>query len=87
MYANGEDLVFRATIPGFLNCTQEGNLPGCLFKFDRPNEQCTEGRTGNNEEDISFLMTVVRPKFEKYSIACTLSLLYYTLAVCTEFMV
>lgn len=54
MHANGEDLVFRATIPGFLNCTQEGNLPGCLFKFDRPNEQCTEGRTGNNEEDISF---------------------------------
>lgn len=30
----------------FQNCTREGTLPGCLFKFDHPEEQCTQGRTG-----------------------------------------
>ena len=30
----------------FQNCTREGTLPGCLFKFDHPEEQCSQGRTG-----------------------------------------
>ena len=39
--------VFTAnTLPGFLNCTRLGTLPGCLFKYDAPNEQCAEGREG-----------------------------------------
>lgn len=32
--------------PPFQNCTREGTLPGCLFKFDHPEEQCTQRRTG-----------------------------------------
>ncbi|XP_019857680.1 PREDICTED: uncharacterized protein LOC109585980 [Amphimedon queenslandica] len=47
VYTDGSDIVFRGAIPGFLNCTQERNLPGCLFKFDEPNEQCATGRTGD----------------------------------------
>ena len=32
--------------PGYLNCTPQGRLPGCKFKFDDANEQCTTGREG-----------------------------------------
>ena len=32
----------------FQNCTREGTLPGCLFKYDHPEEQCSEGRTGKS---------------------------------------
>ena len=32
--------------PGYLNCTLQGRLPGCLFQFDNINAQCTNGRTG-----------------------------------------
>lgn len=36
-----------AIVPApFQNCTREGSLPGCLFKFDHPEEQCTQRRTG-----------------------------------------
>ncbi len=44
----GEDntAFFSTTIPGFLNCTRAGTLPGCLFKFDDRNEQCASGRKG-----------------------------------------
>ena len=39
--------VFTAnTLPGFLNCTRLGTLPGCLFKYDDPNKQCAAGREG-----------------------------------------
>ena len=43
-YSNG--LIFAPAIPGFLNCTNEGNLPGCLYTFDDPDSQCADGRTG-----------------------------------------
>ena len=36
-----------ATIPpSYQNCTQEGNLPGCIVSDDNPYEQCNQGRTG-----------------------------------------
>ena len=36
-----------ATIPpSYQNCTQEGNLPGCIVKDDKLHEQCSQGRTG-----------------------------------------
>ena len=39
--------VFTAnTLPGFLNCTRLGTLPGCLFKYDAPYKQCAAGREG-----------------------------------------
>ena len=43
---HNEQLIFKSTIPGFLNCSQRGTLPGCLFKYDNENTQCTSGRTG-----------------------------------------
>ena len=41
-------IYFANTIPGFLNCSQLGTLPGCLFKFDSPDDQCATGRNGTN---------------------------------------
>ena len=36
-----------ATIPpSYHKCTQESNLPGCIVKDDKLNEQCSQGRTG-----------------------------------------
>ena len=36
-----------ATIPpSYQNCTQEGNLPGCIVKDDQLDEQCSQERTG-----------------------------------------
>ena len=29
-----------------LSCTRQGQLPGCLFMFDDPYDQCSDGRTG-----------------------------------------
>ena len=51
-----EDPVFKATLPGFLNFSHERNLPGCLYKFDKPNEQCSEGRTGEKLWQIFYQM-------------------------------
>jgi predicted outer membrane repeat protein len=45
VYTNGSITVFKATIPSYLNCEREQNLPGCLFRFDEPNSQCAQGRT------------------------------------------
>ena len=49
-----DGLIFAHAIPGFLNCDDEGNLPGCLYKFDDPNAQCIDGRNG-----ISFTFLVI----------------------------
>ncbi len=38
--------MFAPAIPGFLSCESEGNLPGCLYKFDDKDAQCDEGREG-----------------------------------------
>ena len=36
-----------ATMPlSYQNCTQERNLPGCIVKDDKPDEQCSQGRSG-----------------------------------------
>ena len=33
--------------PSYQNCTQEGKLPGCIVRDEMPDEQCSQGRTGN----------------------------------------
>ena len=38
------------------NCTQEGNLPGCIVKDDKLHEQCNQGRSG--ELDLSYILSV-----------------------------
>ena len=44
---NDEGKFVTATIPpSFQNCRQEGNLPGCIVKDDKPDEQCSQGRSG-----------------------------------------
>ena len=32
--------------PGYVECDQQGRLPGCRFQFDNPDEQCRDGRQG-----------------------------------------
>ena len=41
------------TLPVFLRCNreEESGLPGCLFKYDSPDEQCHEGRKGKRERE------------------------------------
>ena len=49
MYAevrNGTKTVSAVMPPTFQNCSKVGNLTGCLFKYDSPDEQCSNNRTG-----------------------------------------
>ena len=39
-------LVTARVQPGYVNCTAQGRLPGCLFKFDDQEAQCRTGRRG-----------------------------------------
>ena len=32
--------------PGYTSCDSVGRLPGCRFKFDDPDAQCSSGRSG-----------------------------------------
>ena len=41
-------LIYSTTVPGFLNCTQQGALPGCEIKYDSLQEQCAQGREGES---------------------------------------
>ena len=44
---NGVRTLITAKVqPGYLKCTLQGRLPGCLFQFDNVSAQCTDGRTG-----------------------------------------
>lgn len=44
---NSDGKFVTATIPpSYQNCTQEGNLRGCIIKDDDLDEQCNQGRTG-----------------------------------------
>ena len=36
--------------PGYMSCDRVGRLPGCLFKFDDPDAQCSSGRSGKLSE-------------------------------------
>ena len=43
----GDDkLIYSTTVPGFLNCTRQGALPGCEIRYDSLDEQCAPGREG-----------------------------------------
>ena len=33
-------------LPSYVECSQEGRLPGCLLDTDRPDDQCRRGRHG-----------------------------------------
>ena len=47
-----------ATIPpSYQNCTQEGNLPGCIVKDDQLDEQCSQERTGELGSQILEMFT------------------------------
>ena len=39
-------LVTARVQPGYVTCTPQGRLPGCLFKFDDLEAQCRTGRQG-----------------------------------------
>ena len=39
-------LVTTRVLPGNVRCERAGRLPGCLFEFDQPNDQCRIGRKG-----------------------------------------
>lgn len=44
--SNSFDLIYSTTVPGFLNCTRQGALPGCEIRYDSLEEQCAQGRQG-----------------------------------------
>ena len=49
MYAEvrDDDGLVTAVMPApFQECSPEGSLAGCRFKYDSPEEQCAENRTG-----------------------------------------
>jgi len=33
-------------LSAFVSCSQQGRLPGCLYRFDDPDAQCIAGREG-----------------------------------------
>ena len=33
-------------LPSYANCTREGGLAGCLFEFDKEDNQCMDNREG-----------------------------------------
>ena len=44
---NGTRRLITAPVqPGYVECDQQGRLPGCRFQFDNPDEQCRDGRQG-----------------------------------------
>ena len=49
MYVSNESrevTVINGAPPGYTSCDSVGRLPGCLFKFDEPDAQCSSGRSG-----------------------------------------
>ena len=48
IYGELDNGVLRtAKIPPFYQyCDTEGGLTGCLVKYDKPHQQCSEGRSG-----------------------------------------
>ena len=50
---NESSLIASTTVPGFLNCTRQGALPGCEIKYDRLEDQCAEGRNGQLKYHLS----------------------------------
>ena len=38
--------------PSFLHCSRQGQLPGCLFMFDQVDQQCADGRTGEQSLNV-----------------------------------
>jgi hypothetical protein len=43
---NGSLTLLSGVPAALLNCKRLGQLPGCLYKFDDPDEQCAPGRKG-----------------------------------------
>ena len=42
--------VINGAPPGYTSCERVGKLPGCRFKFDEPDAQCSSGRSGRLSE-------------------------------------
>ena len=42
--------VINGAPPGYTSCKRVGRLPGCRFKFDDQDAQCSSGRTGKLSE-------------------------------------
>ena len=48
MEEDGARMLVTARVqPGYVTCTSQGRLPGCLFKFDDLQAQCRSGRKGS----------------------------------------
>lgn len=44
---NSEKTFVTANVlPSYVECSQEGRLPGCLLDTNRPDDQCRAGRYG-----------------------------------------
>ena len=56
-YANmSNGTLVWASVPVFARkCTRQGELDGCLFKYDNPDEQCANNRKGNDRSSYRAL--------------------------------
>lgn len=43
---NGELRSYQV-LSAFVDCTPQGRLPGCEYRFDDPDSQCITGREGS----------------------------------------
>ena len=48
-FGENTSLIYAVIPPSFHECESDSNLPGCLFKYNTPQEQCKNGRTGKFE--------------------------------------
>ena len=49
----GELSLVSGAPASFLHCSRQGELPGCLFMFDQVDQQCADGRTGEQALYVS----------------------------------
>ena len=58
---NKKTFVTANVLPSYVDCSQEGGLPGCLLDIDadRVNDQCREGRHG----EFNALLELVMVRF------------------------
>ena len=72
------------TPPSFLHCSRQGQLPGCLFMFDQIDQQCADGRTGEQcSSYCSYLsQTYVLIIIIKNLSVCVYCVCVHTMCVC-----
>ena len=61
-------------LSAFVSCTPQGRLPGCEFRFDKPNAQCIDGREG-----MCLCVVCVSVRVSVHACKVTLQLMFLSL--------